>query len=267
MFLDASTTTLIFTTALMLRPYDLLPSSRTYLLLESINIVRQLATNLSMSLPDEQERNTMNDRLRRLKRSYSDRERALADLAPRYDHDGPHNAELLREEALESRDTTHNAANDQLCVDNQLLRHQIESIRAEKETTISELRENERIHLESLAQAQDDLSKAQDKIASLTSEKVSLEADRDSDQIEVQCLHVMMHYFQHELYESRQKLCKKTKELVDVRQKMCEAAGELVDARRDLLHTMERLGEYSEGVHAMLDRLEQAASNKAVTET
>ncbi|KAG8665534.1 hypothetical protein FPOAC1_010331 [Fusarium poae] len=237
----------------MLRPYDLLPSSRTYLLLENINTVGQLATNLSMSLPDEQERNTMDDRLRRLKRSYSDRERALADLVPRYDHDEPHNAELLQEEALESRDTTHNAANDQLCVDNQLLRHQIESIRAEKETTISELRENERIHLESLAQAQDDLSKAQDKIASLTSEKVSLEADRDSDQIEVQCLHVMMHYFQHELYESRQKLCKKTKELVD--------------ARRDLLNTMERLGEYSEGVHAMLDRLEQAASNKAVTET
>ncbi|CEI38628.1 hypothetical protein FVEN_g4817 [Fusarium venenatum] len=105
------------------------------------------AAGLSQSLPGEKEQNFKDDRLDRL-------ERALEDSVSRYAQDWSPDAELLRRvEALESWGAIHSAANDRLHVKNQLLERQIESIRAEKKTAINQLRENERIHHESLTQA------------------------------------------------------------------------------------------------------------------
>ncbi|KAL6925196.1 hypothetical protein FSST1_002470 [Fusarium sambucinum] len=120
------------------------------------------AAGLSQSLPGGKEQKFKDDRLDRL-------QRALEDSVSRYAEDWSPDAELLRRvEALESWGAIHSAANDRLHVQNQLLERQIESIRAEKKTAINQLRENERIHHASLAQTRNELSKAQDKIASLT---------------------------------------------------------------------------------------------------
>ncbi|QPC74316.1 hypothetical protein HYE68_005068 [Fusarium pseudograminearum] len=183
---------------------------------------------LSQSLPGEQERKAMDDRICRLERGY-------AELASRFDQDRLRNAELLkRVEALESESlsSTRSSNDSQLRTENELLNGQLERVREERDTVKDQLREEARIRLENLTQARDQLSKAHDEIDSLESEK-------GNSQVELESL--------------RNTNVELTKELSDVKQGCNNAQKNLIEATQGWSETLKDLSEARQKI-ASLER-------------
>ncbi|KAM0299478.1 hypothetical protein ACHAPM_007520 [Fusarium culmorum] len=110
--------------------------------------------------------------------------------------------------------------NNQLRAENELLSGQLERMRIERDAAANKLRENERIWLDSLKQAQDQLSKAHDKIHSLEREEARLESYQRGYQTDIQVTRPVSDKIERKLSEATNKLCAALGEISSLKMKI-----------------------------------------------